>query len=77
MNVEAVAASIAHEIKQPLAAIVMNGGAALQFLGNAPLITMKSGQLLNDIITDGHRTSEVFEGIRALFRKVDQEQQAD
>ena len=45
MNVEAVAASIAHEIKQPLAAIVMNGGAALQFLATFHLITMKSGQL--------------------------------
>ncbi len=75
MNVEAVAASIAHEIKQPLAAIVMNGGAALQLLGNAPPDHDEVRAALNDIITDSHRTSEVFEGIRALFRKVDQERQ--
>ena len=75
MNVEAVAASIAHEIKQPLAAIVMNGDAALQLLGNAPPDHDEVRAALNDIITDSHRTSEVFEGIRALFRKVDQERQ--
>jgi signal transduction histidine kinase len=75
MNVEAVAASIAHEIKQPLAAIVMNGGAALQLLGNVPPDHDEVRAALNDIITDSHRTSEVFEGIRALFRKVDQERQ--
>ena len=75
MNVEAIAASIAHEIKQPLAAIVMNGGAALQLLGNAPPDHDEVRAALNDIIADSHRTSEVFEGIRALFRKVDQERQ--
>ena len=75
MNVEAITASIAHEIKQPLAAIVMNGGAALQLLGNAPPDHDEVRAALNDIISDSHRTSEVFEGIRALFRKVDQERQ--
>ena len=75
MNVEAIAASIAHEIKQPLAAIVMNGGAALQLLGNAPPDHDEVRAALNDIISDSHRTSEVFEGIRALFQKVDQERQ--
>ena len=75
MNVEAIAASIAHEIKQPLAAIVMNGGAALQLLGNATSDHDEVRAALNDIISDSHRTSEVFEGIRALFRKVDHERQ--
>ena len=75
MNVEAIAASIAHEIKQPLAAIVMNGGAALQLLGTAPPDHDEVRAALNDMIADSHRTSEVFEGIRALFRKVDQERQ--
>ena len=76
MNVEAVAASIAHEIKQPLAAIVMNGGAALQLLGNAPPDHDEVRATLKfDIISDGHRTNEVLEGIRGLFRKVDQNRQ--
>ena len=75
MNVEAIAASIAHEIKQPLAAIVMNGGAALQLLGTAPPDHDEVRAALNDMIADSHRTSEVFEGIRALFRKVDHERQ--
>src|ERR1700722_12866499 len=37
MNIEAVTASIAHEVRQPLAAIAMNGEAALQFLEGVPL----------------------------------------
>lgn len=75
MNVEAITASIAHEIKQPLASIVLNGSAALQLLGNAPPDHDEVRATLNDIISDSHRTSEMFEGIRALFRKVDQERQ--
>ena len=36
MNLEAMAASIAHEVRQPLASIASNGGAALRFLGHTP-----------------------------------------
>lgn len=43
MNAQAITASIAHEIRQPLSAIVLNGSAALRFLGKAPPITTKSG----------------------------------
>jgi C4-dicarboxylate-specific signal transduction histidine kinase len=75
MNMEAITASIAHEVNQPLAAIVTNGRAALRFLAKAPPDHDEVRAALDSIISDGHRTSEVFDGIRALFRKVDQERQ--
>jgi signal transduction histidine kinase len=76
MNAQAVTASIAHEIKQPLSAIVVNGSAALRFLGKAPPDHDEVRALLNNIIRDGHRAGEVFDSIRALFRNPDAEQQA-
>jgi signal transduction histidine kinase len=36
MNLEAMAASIAHEVRQPLAAIATSGNAALRFIGRSP-----------------------------------------
>jgi signal transduction histidine kinase len=75
MNLEALTASIAHEVKQPLAAIMANGSAALRFLGNVPPAHDEVRVALNEIISDSHRTSELFDGIRALFRKVDQGRQ--
>jgi signal transduction histidine kinase len=75
MNLEALTASIAHEVKQPLAAIMANGSAALRFLGNVPPAHDEIRVALNDIVSDSQRTSELFDGIRALFRKVDQGRQ--
>jgi signal transduction histidine kinase len=75
MNVEAATASIAHEVKQPLAAIVANSGAALRFLARTPPAHDEVRDALTSIISDGHRTSELFDDIRALFRKVDQRRQ--
>jgi signal transduction histidine kinase len=71
MNIEAITAAIAHEVKQPLAAIVINGKAALRFLERSPPDHDEVRANLNSMVKDGFRTSEVFDGIRALFRKVD------
>ena len=75
MNIEAVAASIAHEVRQPLAAIAMNGGAALQFLERVPVDLDRVRTILNQMVGDCHRVSEVFDTIRALFRRVDQKRE--
>lgn len=72
MNVEAITVAIAHEVRQPLAAIVANGNAALRFLDKEPPDRDEVRAALRRIVNDGHRTSEVFDGIRSLFRKVDQ-----
>ena len=71
MNIEAITAAIAHEVKQPLAAIVINGKAALRFLERTPPDHDEVRTNLNNMVKDGFRTSEVFDGIRALFRKAD------
>jgi PAS domain S-box-containing protein len=75
MNIEAVTASITHEVRQPLAAIAMNGGAALQFLERVPLDIDRARAILNQMLGDCHRVSEVFDTIRALFRRVDQKRE--
>lgn len=75
MNIEAVTASIAHEVRQPIAAIAANGGAALQFLDRVPLDIDRVRAILNQMMGDCHRASEVFDTIRALFRRVDQKRE--
>jgi PAS domain S-box-containing protein len=75
MNIEVVTASIAHEVRQPLAAIAANGGAALQFLQRVPLDLGKVREILNQMMEDCNRVSEVFDTIRALFRRVDQKRE--
>ncbi len=68
MNMAAVVASISHEVKQPLAAIVMRASTALRFLGHKPPDVAKARSALNKIVNDGHRASEIFNNIRDLFR---------
>jgi PAS domain S-box-containing protein len=75
INIEVVTASIAHEVRQPLAAIAANGGAALQFLQRVPLDLKKVREILNQMMDDCNRVSEVFDTIRALFRRVDQKRE--
>jgi signal transduction histidine kinase len=69
MNLEAAVASISHEVKQPLAAIVMRGSTALRFLGHTPPDVGKARSALNKIVTEGRRAGEIFDNIRDLFRK--------
>ena len=69
MNLEAITASIAHEVKQPLAAIVTNGSAGLRWLARTPPDHDEVRAALGRIIDDGRRAGEVIDGIRALFRK--------
>ncbi len=75
MNLEAITASIAHEMKQPLAAIVTNSSAAVRWLGRTPPDHAEVQAALNRISDDGRRAGEAIDGIRALFRKGHQGQQ--
>jgi PAS domain S-box-containing protein len=72
MNVDAITASIAHEVKQPLTAIATYASAALRFLERTPPAYDEVHAALDRVISDSHRASEVFDSIRALFRKTDQ-----
>ena len=75
MNIEAVTATIAHEVRQPLTAIAINCSAALRFLDRLPLDIDELRAVLNGMVGDCHRVSEVFDTIRALFRRVDQKRE--
>jgi signal transduction histidine kinase len=75
LNAAAITAAIAHEVRQPLGAIALNGGAALEFLSKAPPDLEEIRAILNDMISAGLRVSEVLQGIRALFGRVDQGRQ--
>jgi signal transduction histidine kinase len=72
MNVHAITAAIAHEVKQPLTGIVMMGSAALRFLNRDPPDHAEVRHGLEQIIAQGRRASEVFDGLRALFLKGNQ-----
>jgi signal transduction histidine kinase len=69
MTIGAMTASIAHEINQPLAAIVTNSNAGLRWLSNASPDLEEVRSALKRISKDGHRASEVIGSIRAMFRK--------
>lgn len=71
MNLEAMTASISHEVRQPLAAIVSNGSAALRFLDHTPPNVEEVRSALNRMVGDSHRIGEVFDSLRALFGKPD------
>jgi signal transduction histidine kinase len=75
LNAQALTAAIVHEVRQPLAAIAVNASAALRFLGKTPPELAEVRANLNSMISDTHRTSEVLEGIRALFGKSNQKRE--
>jgi C4-dicarboxylate-specific signal transduction histidine kinase len=64
-----LAASITHEINQPVAAAVNNASAALHWLGKEPPDLEQARQALNRVFANGHRASEVIGRIRALIKK--------
>lgn len=69
MTVGELAASIAHEINQPLAAIVWNANAALRWLALNPPNLAKAHDSAELIIRDGDRAGQVIARIRALLKK--------
>ncbi|HKX29917.1 MAG TPA: ATP-binding protein [Blastocatellia bacterium] len=68
-----LAASIAHEVNQPLSAIVNNGSACLRWLaGDSPNLE-EARETARDIISEGNRAGEVITRIRAFLRKTETE----
>ena len=73
MTMGELAASIAHEVNQPLAAIVANGSACLRWLmGDSPNLG-EARETAQRIIRDGKRASDIISRIRGLVRKTDPE----
>lgn len=65
----AMTASVAHEINQPLAAIVTNSNAATRWLNRAEPDLDEARSALKRIVDDGHRASQVIASIRGAFKK--------
>ena len=65
----AVAAAIAHEIKQPLTAMITRSYTGLRWLDRADPDLEKARAGFRRIADDGHRAAAVIESIRATFRK--------
>lgn len=64
-----LAASIAHEVNQPLAAIVANGHACTRWLDAQPPDEREARAAVERIIRDGNRAGEVITRIRAFLRR--------
>lgn len=61
-------ASIAHEVNQPLAAIVTSGNACQRWLAQDPPNMDKALQALDRILSDAHRASEIIDRVRSLTK---------
>jgi len=62
-------ASIAHEINQPLAAVVTNANASLRWLGGDLPDLTEAREAIRRIVRDGNRAGEIIGRIRALAKK--------
>ena len=68
MTGDAVAASIAHEVRQPLTAMVTTADAGLRFLERISPNLDKAKEAFRRIAADGHRAGDVIGNIRANFK---------
>jgi signal transduction histidine kinase len=67
MNLEAMAASISHEVRQPLTGITTSASALLRFLGHTPPKLEKARSTAEKVIAASHRASQILDDIRNLF----------
>jgi signal transduction histidine kinase len=68
MTGDAVAATIAHEVKQPLSGMVTNADAGLRFLDRAMPDLDEAKAAFKEIVADGHRAAAVIGSIRTIFK---------
>ena len=61
--------SLAHELNQPLTAILSNAQAAQRFLAHSPPRIDKLAEILTDIVKSDHRAEAVIQRLRSLLRK--------
>jgi PAS domain S-box-containing protein len=72
-TVSELAASIAHEVNQPLAAVVANGHACLRWLSATPPNLARAIEAADRIVKDGKDAGEVIRRVRSLFKRADAE----
>jgi signal transduction histidine kinase len=61
-------ASIAHEINQPITAIVASANAGLRWLANSVPDLDEARAALKRIVADGHRAGQVMKSVRSMFK---------
>jgi PAS domain S-box-containing protein len=64
-------ATIAHELSQPLTAIMTNAQAGLRFIGSPDRSRAEVSEIFNDIVVADQRARQVIQNMRALFQKGD------
>jgi signal transduction histidine kinase len=69
----AIVASISHEVRQPLSAVLTNSDTAILCLKLTPPDLEIAIEALHDIERDAHRTTEIVKSIGALFGQTDQQ----
>ena len=69
MTGDAISAAIAHEVKQPLSAMIIRADTCFRWLNSSAPDLDKTKVALQRIAADGHRAGAVIEGVRANFRK--------
>ncbi|MDF1631278.1 PAS domain-containing protein [Mycoplana sp. MJR14] len=69
MSLSTMAASIAHEVNQPLSGIIMNASASLRMLSASPPNIERAVEAAKRTIRDGNRASDVIMRLRRLFRR--------
>ena len=62
-------ASIAHEVNQPLSAIISNANACMRFIDQGELDAEQLREILADIVADGQRASEIIRNVRSAVKK--------
>ncbi len=71
MTGDAVSATIAHEVKQPLSGMITNADAGLNWLDRSTPDLDEARAAFKQIVADGHRAAAVIGSIRAIFKKDD------
>ena len=68
-------ASLAHELNQPLTAILSNAGAALRFLKSDRLDPGELREILQDIVNDDKRAGDIIRSLRSMLKQEEVEQE--
>jgi signal transduction histidine kinase len=69
MTGDAVSASIAHEVRQPLSGMITSADAGFRWLDRTTPDLDEAKAAFKQIIGDGHRAAALIESIRAIFKK--------
>ena len=75
-TISELTASLAHEVNQPLAAIVANATASLCWLDHTPPALSEATQTMQLVIRDAQRAGDVIAHARALVKKSDGDRKA-